>query len=387
MNILHIDFTGTFNEDMLYQENLLTTYQSRDGHSVTMLATCYEFDNKGNVCFVRPVNKLMQNGVRLIRMNYHKIINHYITCKLRKVDGVFDLMRQLNPDIIFFHGPQTVELLTIVKYLKCFKSARLFIDNHADFSNSASNFISLYLLHKLFWRIIASRAVPYTSKFFGTIPARVDFLLNVYNIPGEKCELLLFGVDNDRISQLRQNNERKNIRIRSGFLESDFLIITGGKINSAKSQVFNLVKAITNLNSKNIKLLIFGSIDNVFKEELLSFVENNKVFYLGWLNSDEICSYFMASDLAIFPGRHSVLWEQATGAGLPCFFKYWDGTTHLDLGGNCRFLYKNNEEEIRLLLEKLINNPDSYSKMKSVAEEKGILTFSYRKIARQAIQN
>ncbi|MFK1961527.1 hypothetical protein ACIXEH_11290 [Bacteroides fragilis] len=74
--------------------------------------------------------------------------------------------------------------------------------------------------------------------------------------------------------------------------------------------------------------------------------DNEKIHYVGWLSSEKTIEYFFASDLAVFPGTHSVLWEQAVGIGIPSIFKYWDGMTHVDLGGNCLFLFENSSEEI-----------------------------------------
>lgn len=386
MKILHIDFTGTFNEDMAYQENLIIKYNALDGHVVTMLTTSYEWDEKGNIVYTSPVDKFISNGVRLIRLDYHKIINLYITRKIRKVDNVYHILEQINPDIIFFHGLQTFELLTIVSYLKNNPKIKLVIDNHADFSNSAPNFLSLWILHKIVWKYICKKAEPFVTKFYGVLPTRVDFLVNIYKVPRSKCELLVMGVDDEKLNRVKSNNVRNKIRIRFGFSESDFVIITGGKIDSAKVQTLLLLQAIRDIESKNIKLLIFGSITEALKDQILSFVDNRNFFYLGWLNTDDIYDYFAASDLAVFPGRHSVLWEQAVGMGIPCIFKYWHGTDHVDLGGNCEFLYDDSKSEIISKLKEIIYDKVKYQKMKKVAEELGIKKFSYKEISKHAIK-
>ena len=82
----------------------------------------------------------------------------------------------------------------------------------------------------------------------------------------------------------------------------------------------------------------------------------------------------------MFPGRHSVMWEQVTGQGIPMLVKDWPGTHHVDLGGNVRFLYNDSIEEIQEELERLVSNPNEYASMKSIAEKKGIHIFSYKNI-------
>lgn len=49
---------------------------------------------------------------------------------------------------------------------------------------------------------------PYVKKFYGVLPARVDFLIDVYNLPKEKCELLVMGADDDLVKK----NEKPEIR-------------------------------------------------------------------------------------------------------------------------------------------------------------------------------
>ena len=78
--------------------------------------------------------------------------------------------------------------------------------------------------------------------------------------------------------------------------------------------------------------------------------ENENIKYLGWIKSNLTYKYISIADLAIYPGRHSVLWEQTAGQGIPCVIKYWPGTTHIDVGGNCMFLYENSEIEMKNLI-------------------------------------
>lgn len=49
---------------------------------------------------------------------------------------------------------------------------------------------------------------------------------------------------------------------------------------------------------------------------------------VGFDDIKDIYSLFQISDLGIFPGTHSVLWE-ACANGLPCIFKHWDGIEHV----------------------------------------------------------
>ena len=120
--------------------------------------------------------------------------------------------------------------------------------------------------------------------------------------------------------------------------------------------------------------------------QVKALVDGVKVQYVGWVPSKDSYDYFEAADLVVFPGRHSVMWEQVVGQGKPMLVKDWPGTHHVDLGGNVRFLTKDTVDEIQKEIERLLRNPEEYDMMQSVALEKGMQVFSYREIARKAIE-
>jgi len=113
--------------------------------------------------------------------------------------------------------------------------------------------------------------------------------------------------------------------------------------------------------------------------------KSDSIRYIGWIDSYKAYDYFLASDLAVFPGTHSVLWEQAAGTGIPCVFRYWEGMDHIDAGGNCKFLYSDETSEIQKVIEEIVNDKKGYERMKIVAEEVGVKKFSYREISKKAI--
>ena len=86
----------------------------------------------------------------------------------------------------------------------------------------------------------------------------------------------------------------------------------------------------------------------------------------------------------VFPGRHSVFWEQVAAQSIPLLVKRWDGTTHVDICGNTVFLEKDSVEEITQKLEKILN-PVNYAKMKAAAVEASS-HFLYSKIAQRSIE-
>ena len=278
-----------------------------------------------------------------------------------------------------------MDIKYVVKYLKKHPEVKVYADNHCDYINSASNWISKNILHKIIWRNCAKKIEPYVTKFYGVLPARVDFLKNIYALPKEKVELLVMGADDEDVNEAKKPEIRKEIREKYGIKDDDFLIISGGKIDSNKPETLHLMRAISSL-ADNIKLMVFGSVIPSLKEEFDKLLENPNIIYIGWVHSTEVYKYFASAELGVFPGLHSVLWEQAIGVGIPCIFKKMKGVDHIDLDGNCILIENTNEEDSLIdCINKIYNDKELYANMKKVSEEKGMKEFSYRDIARRSI--
>ncbi|MBO5618347.1 MAG: glycosyltransferase, partial [Pseudobutyrivibrio sp.] len=165
----------------------------------------------------------------------------------------------------------------------------------------------------------------------------------------------------------------------------DILVMTGGKIDLAKTQTITLMEAINSLDNPKIKLIVFGSVVDELKDALEAQL-SDKCQYIGWIDSAKTLNYYGAADLVVFPGRHSVFWEQVVGIGKPMICKYWDGTTHVDLGGNVKFLYKDTEEELVEAIQSVLGNRQEYDRMTAIAKEKGMKEFAYSNIAKRSIE-
>lgn len=384
MKILHICISGLFVDGLSYQENLLTQYHKNMGCEVSVITCLKKFDSQGNYTYdAEPFDYVNEHGVHVIKLDNaapRKLGRLFRVCK-----GTYEAICNEAPDVIFVHGVQFADIAQVVKYVRKHPEVRVYVDNHADFSNSARNFISKNIQHKMLWRHYAKKINPYVKKFYGVLPARVDFLAEMYGLPKDKIELLVMGADDELVEKASAPEVRTSIREKYGIGEDDFLIMFGGKIDAAKKQILLLMDAVNALDADNVKLIVFGSVTEELKEAVESRC-SDKVQYIGWVKSEDSYDYFAASDLVVFPGRHSVFWEQVAGQGIPMVVKHWEGTTHVDCGGNVKFLYKDSAEEIKEVLEPLVKRGDEYLAMKKAAEEKGKETFSYRDIAKRSIE-
>ena len=381
MKIVHVCLCGSFNDGWSYQENCLSNYHKQYGHDVAVITTPFVNDKESTgYKFYKTGEYYDQNGIKIIR----KPLKLRLLQRFSLYKGVYQSIVNENPDIFFIHGCQFLDIRYIVKYAKKKPSVRIYIDGHEDFGNSARNWISKNILHKIIWRYYANMVEPYTTKFYGVLPARVDFLIDMYKLPKEKVELLVLGAEDEKVEQAKDEGLRVSLREKYGIKEEDFLIITGGKIDSNKPQVLLLMEAVRKINSGKVKLLVFGSVSPKYKERLSALL-CDIVQYIGWIDSKETYKYFNAAELVVFPGLHSVFWEQVIGLEKPCVFRYMEGFTHVDLGGNCKFLYEDSVDEIEKVLNEIVNNKETYEHMKNVATAKGMEVFSYKKIAEQSI--
>ncbi|MFS0774810.1 glycosyltransferase family 4 protein [Neobacillus sp. 3P2-tot-E-2] len=385
MKIVHLCLGCFFPDNYSYQENMLPKFHKELGYDVEVIASLVTFDINGKGTFLEKGSTYQNEyDIKVTRLDYKKPVRIYK--KLKRFIGTYTALETAKPDILFIHGCQFIDMDIIVKYLNNNPQVKVFVDNHADFSNSATNWLSKNVLHKILWRHCAQIIKPYTTKFYGVLPARVDFLIDMYRLPKEKVELLVMGADDERVEQAASPQVRQKIRDMYGIAEDDFLIVTGGKIDEFKMQTLLLMEAINQINNSKIKLVVFGSVTNELKEKVHALCDGNIIQYIGWIKAEDSYDYFSTADLVVFPGRHSVFWEQVVGMGIPMVCKYWDGTTHVDVGGNVEFLHKDTVEEIKSKILSILNDKEKYEFMKATAKEKGIEVFSYKKIARRAIE-
>ena len=380
MRILHVCLGCFYIDNYTYQENLLPKYHKKLGYDVKIVASTLSFDENGNACNIKAKKYINENGIEVTRLNYKNLLFKKLGKFLRVYSGFKQYLDKCKPDIIFIHGCQFNDIRLIRDYAKK-NNIVIYVDNHADFSNSARNIFSKLILHKLMWRKCAKIIEPYTTRFYGVLPARVDFLKDIYKIPNNKVNLLVMGADDELVNECNNKEEIINLRKKLKIKENDFVIITGGKIDMAKLQILTLMKTIKKFD--NIKLIIFGSIINELKETFNSLLSDN-IIYVGWLNSTDTYKYISLANLVVFPGRHSVLWEQTVAQGKPMVVKYWKGTTHIDLGGNVKFLYEDSEEEMYSLLDQIINKND-YVSMNKIAKSNKNNSFLYSEIAKTSI--
>lgn len=379
MRILHFCMQAPFTEGYSYQDNLLTEYQHKHGHDVRIVTTTKTRGADGRYRYTVPCRTRLDNGVELIRIEVKNRIRNAVGI----YPGILREMKDYHPDLVFIHGLCSFIPAAAIKYKKAYApSVHIVADNHQDEWNTDLNdkktvFITRVI--KFGWR----KWIAAVDKVYCTTSWRMRFARQNYRIPDQKLDVLVLGVDSDRLPDIE--DARKAYREKNKIGEDDFLFITGGKLDR-KKRILESMKAFIRINHSKAKFLIFGSLDDDIKEEFTQLCKSDgRIIYIGFIPSAEVLKYYCASDFGVFPNSHSVLWEEAIGCSLPCLFRRYEEKDHTEVCGNCVCIEDAQPETIRTVMEKVLTDKVYYQRMKKNAE-KAADRFSYHTIAEKSVE-
>ena len=384
MKIVHVCLNGPVTDGFLYQDNLLPKYHKKSGHNVTVITSKYVYNDSGIITLDERNTYENEYGIKTIRLPLKRGKNLF--SKFKTFHLLDESLTSEKPDLLFVHSFQFCDYRRILKYKIKHPKTRLIVDNHADDYNSAKNILSKTFLHKFIWRNLVKKSLKYVDVFFGVTPSRVDFMNKLYHIPPSKTKLLVMGADDDLVNQILSQDTYDTERLKQGFTKTDFVLVFGGKIDSKKEAILELMASVNSLaSSGNIKLVLFGSVSQDIKDKFSSLV-SEQVVYLGWKNAIESMSLFAMADLVIFPTLHSVFWEQAVALKKPLLIRYIKGYEHLNHGHNVQYLYQCHQEEITTRLIEITTDTTQYQKMLRSAQSRLSRDFLYSNIAKTSLK-
>lgn len=384
MKIVHIAPRAPYNDYWGYQDNLLPKYQKKLGHDVTMIIT-NTMHKDGKIVETECSDYVLNDGVRVIRLKVKQYGNAALTNQNSKLP-VYEYLEKIKPDFIFYHGLHGTTIFEVIRYKKKINPKCVIVqDNHVDYNNCNNPGGFKGAICKEYQRLINKVSIKYVSKVYGVTPGRRTFAEDYYQIPESKTDVLIMGADDEYLDLEHREEQRKKVRVQYKFADDDFVIVTGGRIDKEKN-IDSLIKVCGRLKEQNVKLLVFGSVSPEFKDkfdEALSEVMN--ATYIGWIDANKVYPYFYAADLVVFPGGHSVMWEQACASKTPCLFNYWDGMEHLDNGGNSVCTSLKTEGEIEEEVRSLINT-EKYRKMQKEAMSEKTDAYRYSNVAKKSLE-
>lgn len=382
MRILHIAPNAPYNENWGYQENLLPKYQAKLGHEVMLIITNTSHKDGKNV-EVGCVDYVQENGIRLVRLN-RKIYRIKPVTVLKSKMEVFPYLTDFRPDLVFFHGLVSDTIFDVIKYKKKVNPECVIVqDNHMDGNNNHQKNRFKMLVFQGYNRLRNLCSSRYVSRIYGVTPWRKTYAEEYFGISNKKTDVLIMGADDEKIDFQNREQIRTEIRGKYNVKDSDFLVVSGGKIDRAK-KIDVLMQAC--MQVENVKLLVFGKVEKDIESEFYEKLKNSKnLIYTGWVDADRVYDYFFAADLVVFPGGHSVLWEQACASKVPCLFRQWVGMEHVNNGGNSDFIDDVSAESLQSKIQDLMFTK-RYCEMKKVAMSSATDIYRYSNIAKKSLE-
>lgn len=370
MKILHI--TDYFNENVAYQENLLTVGQKELGHEVSVLTS--------NLLIEIPSTKgarktktgfFFDKGVKIIRCPYVFEIKKNSLLYFRKV--FFNLISE-SPDYIFIHD-KGLYMFSIIFY-KIFINPTVILrmDFHSDYSNSLnSRFGKIY--HKSF-RLFFHLFGYFFDKYYFIAPEMGKFIHEVYNLPKNKTQLLRLPGDEGQSTKFTKNFLRNKWNLREDYI----YIIHSGKLPEGK-KTLELIKAIKKFD---LCLILCGSIDNTKDGILLKKLieEEEKVKFIGWVNPEDLRELIKCSDVMVQPGSLSNTFVEAVCIGTPLILSNTPQANDLISSGNGILINGSSSVvNIEIAIENFLRNIDVYKENSKKNKE----LFNYKTIAKESL--
>lgn len=382
MKIVHIAPAAPYNDYWGYQDNLLPKYHRKLGNDVTLIITNMTHKD-GKIIETSPADYYLNDGVRVIRLAKKQYLHHILT-NLNSCLDVLGYLKEIRPDFIFYHGLVSSTIHQVVEYKKKTNPNCIIVqDNHLDYNIGpvCKNWKDFAI--RAFYRHIHKRTASSIAKVYGVTPWRKNYAEDYFHVDSCKTDVLIMGADDEKIDLVNRVSIRERIRDEKNIAYDEFLIVTGGKIDE-KKKIHLLMEACKGI--EKTKLMIFGNISDNIKEQFERILaENKNIIYIGWVDSDKVYDYFFAADLVLFPGQHSVLWEQACASKVPCVFERWEGMEHVNNGGNSDFVDNVTVESLREKIFELRFTP-KYQEMKKVAESEKTDIYLYSHIAKKSLE-
>lgn len=378
-----INICEYYMDNWSYQENFLPESQSRLNNDVIVI-TSDNFPSYVSTKYEGSYNYQIGN-VKIRRVN---IINNRWEFRFINLDRILE---EEKPDLIFIHGFHLLRDKQIINYKINNPKCTINLDIHADHNNSGlykkgiKNKLSYYFWYKIYYRNIIKKVLPLINKIFCVSPTCELFAKDILNMPKEKLYPLYLGTNIEKIQFNKKSYFKNLIHEKYNIPDDSLIIMTAGKVDRFKN-LDRLVKAFVKLRMDNVHLLIVGSIDDYYNDLLKQYVDdNNKIHLTGWIESNLLNEYFLASDLGVFLGGQSVLWQQAISCGLVIILKYFPGIEYLN-NNNSLFVYSDSIDEVTQLLYIVLNNRKLIDSMSKNAVKNGSKLFDYLQIAKQSIQ-
>lgn len=380
MKVAHLCLSCFYIDGYAYQENQLVAEHVRLGHDVHVIASTESYDNNAQLVYVSSGAYNGTDGAKVIRIPYRFNVLPRLARKIRAYVGLDALLRELQPEVILFHGLASWELLTVAAYVKRNRGVKLFVDCHEDFNNSAMSWASRELLHKRFYKLIFQHCINQISEVLCVTVESFDFAIDFYGSDRAKTRMYPLGgvIEPGEVNARR----RGDFRSRHGFTDADLVITQTGKLDPTK-RLTSALHAFRANPSPILKFVIAGRMTDEVKAECLPLIEADaRIIDLGWQSTDELRTVLAGSDFFLQPFGQTVTTQMAMCHG--CVILAQDLPSHRWLIGDNGMLFKD-AEELDATFRWVVENQEKVTQLRQATMRFAEDNLDYRKLALQIV--
>lgn len=361
MKILILTTGNPFTPSMLYKENYLIKAAQEAGDEVVVFASEYTYTN-GVVSVAKDHEEV---GFRLKRFKYHPYGPEALTSRIRRIDNLEEEIINERPDLIFVNCAQVYNLKNLRVVKKALPNVKIVLDYSTKFLNSARNWLSKNILHKLIYRNWVQKALNYVDRVFYISQESKEFAQEMYKIPEEIMEHN--NLPGETIAPNIKKKYKTEIFKRLNLSADNILILYSGKIYAEK-KVDNLVRAFSRTNNPNLRLLIIGVYTEDSQRAIIEPIidADKRITFMDFVSGDELTKYVCAADLYMQPGSISQTCQTAVCCGTPLAFN--DIPTHREIyNGNGFFV--ESEEDIVSVFNQISDDKALLPRMSALSYE------------------
>lgn len=377
MRILHLCLASFYIDGYNYQENVLPRINKEDGHEVKIIASTESFIDNMKPGYIEPGEYMTEYGVPIKRLPYVKVGSPSIMTKFRKYPNVYEEIAAFKPDVIMSHSLSYWSILDTVRYVKEHPEVKFYADTHTTAFNSGRNWASRNILHRIFYRWLIGRAVPYLDKYFYLSVEELEFSLHYYKVPAEITEFYPLG--GSILPEAEYCESREKRRKELGVAEDEKLVLHTGKLDALK-RTDELLQAFAAVPQMRAKLAIIGSIPEEQKEILDPLIaKDSRVMYLGWKSAEELQEYLCACDLYAQPGSGSATMQNAVCR--KCALLLYPHKSYVTNFDYDNILWARTTEDMKRVFQSLADGTVDLEALRRGSEKCAEEILDYRKLA------
>jgi len=217
-------------------------------------------------------------------------------------------------------------------------------------------------------------------------------VIKQYRVPKAKIEIIFNGIDIKKFKP-KDNSRIKNLRKKYATKQEKIILYIGSLIKQKGCHI--LIKSFSDIlkKEKNLKLVIGGS--GPYYKNLKNLIENlrleNKVIFVGKIDSKDTVNYYNIADIFVFPTLRiesfGLVSAEAMSCGKPVIASKIGAISDVITNFKDGILVKpNNLEELRKNILKVLNNKTLVKRLSENARKKIVNNFNIDKMIDETIK-